>query len=77
MNKGVLRRTIHKYYTNNNKVAIQSKPMEKKQWCQHSYTLPHTSYTPYIIQDLLLEYPTMVVRIIPDKGYELFINHLD
>ena len=77
MNKGVMRRKIYQYWKSNNKIVIQVKPMKQKQWCQHSYMLPHTSYTPYVIQDLLLEYPTTVVRVIPDEGYEIFINHLD
>lgn len=77
MRKGVMRSKIHHYYKNDIKIKVQAKPLEKKYWCQHSYMIPHTSYTPYFIQDLLLEYPTMVVRMIPDKGYEVFINHLD
>lgn len=76
MKKSFLRRNIREMYSKRHKVEIDYKPYKKQMWCRHSYMIPHTSYTPYMIEDLLLMYPNTQIRLTTCEKV-FYLNHLD
>ena len=76
MNKSLLRKKLNYCWNRNQKLEISYKFKRNHAWCKEVNYVPHYGFSSYLIENLLLKYPNVLIKCESDSNV-FYINHLD
>lgn len=76
MNKSLLRKKLNNCWKTNTKLKIFYKIKRNYPWCKEIDYVPHYAYTSYVIENILLKFPNVLIKCESDNNV-FYLNHLD